>query len=433
LANHTVLIAKDGSEWPIDDSGAPIRGPGGEIEGVVLVFRDISDRRAAEIAMNRLVAIVESSDDAIISKNLDGVITSWNAAACRIFGYTADEIIGRSILTIIPPELQSQEQEIISRLKAGERVDHIETVRLAKGGRSVDVSLTISPVKDRDGRIIGASKIARDITERKQSDADLAAAQKKLQRRADDLERRVQTRTAALQQTVAELEAFSYSLSHDMRAPLRAIQSYSQIVLEDCHEHIGPGCAAYLNKVVASAERLDRLILDLLAFTRLSREEVTVRPVDTDKLVRELVHERPEFQLPNADIKIEGQLLSVEGNEASLTQCITNLIDNAVKYVARGVRPQLRIQSEARDGGVRLWFEDNGIGIDAVGQRRLFQMFQRIHGNEYEGTGIGLAIVRKAVERMHGQAGVESEPGKGSRFWLQLPAVNPTPGAAPSL
>ena len=158
-----------------------------------------------------------------------------------------------------------------------------------------------------------------------------------------------------------------------------------------------------------------------------------MRPVDTDKLVRELVHERPEFQLPNADIKIEGQLLSVEGNEASLTQCITNLIDNAVKYVARGVRPQLRIQSEARDGGVRLWFEDNGIGIDAVGQRRLFQMFQRIHGNEYEGTGIGLAIVRKAVERMHGQAGVESEPGKGSRFWLQLPAVNPTPGAAPSL
>ncbi len=113
----------------------------------------------------------------------------------------------------------------------------------------------------------------------------------------------------------------------------------------------------------------------------------------------------------------------MQGNEASLTQCITNLLDNAIKYVARGVRPQIRVSSEPRAGGVRLWFQDNGIGIDAAGQRRLFQMFQRVHGNEYEGSGIGLAIVRKAVERMHGSAGVESEPGRGSRFWLQLPGA----------
>jgi signal transduction histidine kinase len=208
-----------------------------------------------------------------------------------------------------------------------------------------------------------------------------------------------------------------------MRAPLRAIQNYSQIVLEDCQETMSPKCSAYLHKVVASAERLDRLILDLLAFARLSQEGTELKDVDTEKLVQELVQERPEFQLPNADVRIASPLLAVKGNEASLTQCVTNLLANAVKYVARGVRPVVTVSSERRDDGVRLWFQDNGIGIDRAGQGRLFQMFQRVHGGDYEGTGIGLAIVRKAVERMHGSAGVESEPGRGSRFWLQLPGA----------
>jgi PAS domain S-box-containing protein len=423
LANHSLLVARDGTEVPIEERSSPMRRPDGVITGVALVFRDVTERRRADIAARRLAAIVENSDDAIVSKDLTGKIISWNLAAQRIFGYTPEEIIGQSIMTIIPFHLQDQEREILQQLRQGLMIDHFETQRLTKDGREIAVSLTISPIKDHEGRIVGASKIARDITERKRAEAALAVAQRDLQERAATLEQTVADRTLALRQTVSELEAFSYSLSHDMRAPLRAIQSYTQVVLEDCKDQLSPKCATYLHKAVASAERLDRLILDLLAFTRLSREEVALQPLDIEKLLRDIIHERPEFQLPNAEISVEGPFPPVLGHEASLTQCVTNLLDNAVKYVARGVRPHIRISSEANAEGVRVCFEDNGIGIDPAGQRRLFQMFQRVQGDEYEGTGIGLAIVRKAVERMHGQVGVASEPGQGSRFWLQLPGA----------
>jgi signal transduction histidine kinase len=165
---------------------------------------------------------------------------------------------------------------------------------------------------------------------------------------------------------------------------------------------------------------MDKLIIDLLAFTRLSHTPISSEPVDVEKLIHGIVQERAEFQSPRAEIRIESPLLRVAGNETSLTQCLTNLMDNAVKFVPPGAVPRLRIYSERNNGGVRLWVEDNGIGIDPVGKQRLFQMFQRIHGDAYPGTGIGLAIVRKGVERMGGETGVESEPGKGSRFWLQL-------------
>lgn len=375
-------------------------------------------------ARGQLTAIVEHSEEAIISTDLEGKILEWNTAAERIFGYAAGEMLGKSILEIIPPRLQEEERARVERLRQGKGTAALETARVGRDGREIPVSMSLTPVFDLEGHVAGAVRIARDTTAQKAAEARLAEARRKLEQKATDLEERVQERTVSLQQTVSELEAFSYSLSHDMRAPLRAIQSYSQIVLEDCGEAISPTCVAYLHKVVASAERLDRLILDLLAFARLSQEDLAVKAVDVDKLVREIVAERPDFQLPNADIRVEAPLAKALGNEASLTQCITNLLDNAIKYVSRGVRPVVRIWSEAREAGVRLWFEDNGIGIDSAGQRRLFQMFQRVHGNDYEGTGIGLAIVRKAVERMHGSAGVESEPGKGSRFWLQLPGAS---------
>jgi signal transduction histidine kinase len=166
---------------------------------------------------------------------------------------------------------------------------------------------------------------------------------------------------------------------------------------------------------------MDRLIMDVLQFTGLSRKEIEVAPVDVEPLVRDIIDERPEFQNPKAQISIKRPLLPVLGHEASLTQCITNLLGNAVKYVSPGTKPEVRIYSESVGDQVRLWFQDNGLGIDSAGQRRLFKMFQRIHSADtYDGTGIGLAIVRKAVERMGGKAGVESHAGKGSRFWLQL-------------
>ncbi|EEF57697.1 PAS domain-containing sensor histidine kinase [Pedosphaera parvula] len=420
LANHTILISKDGTERPIDDSGAPIRGSAADLRGVVLVFRDVTERREAEVAALRLAAIVQNSDDAIISKNLDGIITSWNEGAQRIFGYSANEIIGKSIKTLVPPELQEQEDEILGRLRRGERVFHFETIRVAKEGRHIPISLTISPIKDPSGHIIGASKIARDITERKQAEKALAEAKEKLQSYANELELQVRERTRSLEKTITELESFSYSLSHDMRAPLRAIESFSEIVLKDYGETIGAPGVDLLKRTITAAHRMDKLILDLLTLTRLSQAPINLEPIDLEKLIDGIIQGRLEFQPPQAEIKIQKPLFRVTGNEVSLTQCLTNLLDNAVKFVPTGTVPHVRIHSEPNGDGVRLWIEDNGIGINANEKKQLFQMFQRIHSDTYPGTGIGLAIVRKAVERMGGEAGVESEPGKGSQFWLQL-------------
>jgi PAS domain S-box-containing protein len=180
LANHTVLVARDGSERPIDDSAAPMRDERGNPVGAVLVFRDVTERRRAEEALARLAAIVESSDDAIVSKTLDGVIRSWNSGAERIFGYTAEEAVGRPITLIIPPERHDEEPAILERLRCGERVEHFETVRVAKDGRRLDISLTISPICDAEGHVIGASKVARDITERKRAENALRRSEREL-------------------------------------------------------------------------------------------------------------------------------------------------------------------------------------------------------------------------------------------------------------
>jgi PAS domain S-box-containing protein len=414
LANHTLLVARDRTEKPVDDSAAPIRDDRGNLIGVVLVFRDVSTRRETELAAVRLAAIVEGSDDAIVSKNLQGIVTTWNPAAQRIFGYTAEEMIGQPIMRLMPPDRVSEEQQILARLQQGQRVDHFQTVRRRKDGQLIDVSLTISPIRDKDGVIVGASKIARDVTE-------LRKAQQRLEAHAAELESKVRERTAKLQETVSELEAFSYSLSHDMRAPLRAITSYTEIVMEDCGAKIPEGLD-YLKKVVNSANRLDRLIRDVLNFARISREQIEVVPTDVNRLLDDIVRERPELQSTRVTLRVEPSLLPVLAHEALLTQCLTNLIENAIKFVAKGTRPNVRIYTEDVGARVRVCVADNGIGIDPEGQKRLFGIFQRLNpGPTYKGTGVGLAIVRRAVERMAGAVGVQSTPGLGSVFWIELP------------
>lgn len=416
LANHTILLARGGAEHPIDDSAAPIRGRDGRLMGVVLVFRDVSERRASELASRRLAAIVEGSDDAIISKDLGGIIRSWNPGAERIFGYTAEQIIGKPVTMLMPAERKTEEQTILARLQRGERVDHFQTVRVRKDGRAIYVSLTISPIRDDEGHVIGASKIARDITE-------LKIAQEKLENHAAELEAKVLERTAKLEDMVAELETFSYSLSHDMRAPLRAIHSFTEIILNDYGPLIPEG-ADYLRRVIRAARRMDRLINDLLGFARLSRGEIERVPVDVDRLVREIIQERPELLPPRARVTVTGTLPPVLGNDASVTQCLTNLLGNAVKFVAPGVIPEVEVFAESAGETVKICVRDNGIGISPEGQRRVFTIFHRLHPLErYEGTGVGLAIARKAAERMGGTVGVQSAEGLGSTFWIELSRV----------
>ena len=203
-----------------------------------------------------------------------------------------------------------------------------------------------------------------------------------------------------------------------MRAPLRAMSSFSQMLLESA-EILSPESRDYCQRILTGAARLDRLIQDALSYSRAVLQDLPLEPVDLSKLVRGILDTYPNFHPEKADVRIEGKLPTVLGNEALLTQCFSNLLGNAVKFVASGVRPKVRVRSEPDSGVFKVWVEDNGIGIPKHAQNRLFGMFQKLD-NQYEGTGIGLAIVRKVVDRMGGQVGVESEPGKGSQFWVVL-------------
>jgi PAS domain S-box-containing protein len=385
--------------------------------------RDVTNERLAEQAKEHLAAIVESSDDAILSKSLEGIITTWNKGAERIFGYTPDEVIGRPITILIPPERLDEEPKILSKLRRGERIDHFETVRRRKDGTLLDISVTVSPIRDRNGRVIGASKVARDITDKKRSEKALEAAKRELARTNEELELRVQERTASLREAIAQMEEFSYTVSHDLRAPLRGMQVYSQALLEDYSAALEPEARHCLTRINENASRLDKMVMDVLTFSRISRSEVQLQTVALDRLVRDIVQQYPAMHPPRAIIDI-GSLHPVHGHEPSLTQIVSNLLNNAVKFVAPGVCPHVRVWTEVMGPSVRLLIRDNGIGIKPEYQDRLFRMFERVHPDlPYEGTGVGLAIVRKAANRIGGEVGVASDGITGALFWVQLPAA----------
>jgi len=236
----------------------------------------------------------------------------------------------------------------------------------------------------------------------------------------DHLEELVRSRTAKLHELVNELEHFSYTITHDMRAPLRAMQGFAEILSED--EGTPEERRRYLGRIVTAAGRMDRLITDALSYSKAVQQELELVEVDPLPLLQGMLDSYPEFQAARAQIEIAQPLPRVKANEAGLTQCFSNLLNNAVKFVDEGRKPRVRVWGERREGRARIWIEDNGIGIPPEIMPKIFGMFQRAT-RDYEGTGIGLALVRKVAERMRGRVGVESEPGKGSRFWLEFEAA----------
>lgn len=379
-----------------------------------------AELRIAQVATAHRAAIVDSSDDAIASKTLDGIVTSWNRGAERLFGYSAAEVLGKSITIIIPHDHLAEEKEILSRIVNGERVDHFETLRRRKDGTLVDVSITVSPVRNESGRIIGASKIARDITQEKR-------ARDEIRRLNTVLEQRVRERTCSLQEKVRELDDFAYTVAHDLRAPLRSIHGFGQLLIEESSAKLDPGERLYLQEMVQAGKRMDTLITDLLAYSRVSRQDAPLETLDLESVVDRVLREMgPELAQRKAEVRVDRPMPSVKGHRVLLGQAVTNLVSNAAKFVAPGTTPRIRIRTERGDR-LRLWVEDNGIGIAPEHHNRLFKVFERLHSRDsYPGTGIGLAIVRRALERMGGISGLESGPGEGSRFWIELePAEGP--------
>jgi two-component system CheB/CheR fusion protein len=272
--------------------------------------------------------------------------------------------------------------------------------------------------------LVLASKVLAQFIQRKQAEEKLRAAQDELSRYTGTLEKLTEERTSSLREVVQQMEEFSYTISHDLRAPVRAMQGYANAILEDYGTQLDQTGREYLDRIVRSGDRMDRMIREVLTYSRLARCEIAVQPVPLDALVREIVQQYPGLQSAAGEIEIVNELDSVMGHEPSLTQVISNLLSNACKFVAPKSRPRCKIWTERTNGHVRLFVRDNGIGIKPEHQHRLFGLFERIHPeSQYEGTGIGLAIVRKAMERMGGQVGMESDGINGSQFWIQLPAV----------
>ena len=264
MANHTILLAKDGREIPIDDSGAPIRDESGAIQGTVLVFRDVTARRRADETSRLLASVVQSSDDAIFSKDLNGVITSWNSGAERIFGFPAKDMIGQPISMIFPPDRSDELAGIMQRIRHGERIEHYQTIRRRKNGEHLNVSLTISPMQDPLGRITGASVISRDITEQVQAADRLAKLNADLQRS-----------NQVLALTNQDLERFAFIASHDLQEPLRMITAYSQLLIKSYPGEFDSKASIFVDNIVEGTTPMRDLLSDLLAYTEIEARRRT--------------------------------------------------------------------------------------------------------------------------------------------------------------
>ena len=575
-------VRADGQEFQIEASISQVVTGGKKLFTVIL--RDVTERVRAEEVREHLAAVVDSSDDAIISKDLNGTINAWNRGAEKVFGYSASEVLGKSMLMLFPPDRMTEEAGILARIQRGESVEHFETVRVRKDGKEIDVSATISPIKDSSGAIVGASKIARDITERKRVEEALAGQALELARQAeelagsrqalesqtlalrsvldsmteglaasdeqgkfviwnpaaekilgmgatnlpsqkwtehyglflpdsvtpfpsdqlpivralrgevstteifvrnhelvegawievcagpmkdkhgvvrggvaafrditqsranereirklnDELEQRVVRRTAQLETANKELEAFSYSVSHDLRAPLRHIGGFSKMLVEEFGPTLDPTAQHYLDRIQAGAQKMGLLVDELLNLARVGRRALTLQPTKLSEIVAEVIAiVQPESEGRQVEWII-ADLPVVECDPVLVKQVFQNLLANALKFTrpragagggarsgtpAPTLRTIIEVSHKERDGQLVFMVRDNGIGFDMKYVDKLFGVFQRLHRSEdFEGTGIGLATVQRIVQKHGGRVWAEGEADKGATFYFTLEA-----------
>ncbi len=402
-----VVVAKDGSESPIDCRVAPIRSADGEIHGSILVFHDVRERRERERELSRgraaearLAALVQSSDDAIVSKSLEGIIETWNHGAEKVFGYTAEEAVAQPITMLFPPERIEEEQEIIQRIRDGERIDTFDSVRIRKDGARIAVSLTISPIIDAAGRVIGASKIARDISERERHEQALLEAD----RRRNE---------------------FLAILAHELRNPLAPISTGLEVLKRttDQARH-----AAIRDMMKRQTDQLVSLVDDLMDVSRITQGKLEVRKqrVDLSEVIKTAAEtSEPAIARARHTLVVKGpsQPMEIDADPVRLAQAISNLLHNAAKFTPEGGRIELTAGESG--GEAQICVKDNGIGIAEEVHESIFEMFSQGHPpleDGQAGLGIGLTLVKKLVDMHGGRISVESKGlGQGAEFRIRLP------------
>jgi PAS domain S-box-containing protein len=400
------MRCKDGSIKKVVIDSSSLWDNGRFVHSRCFMF-DVTEQKREEETRSLLAAIVDASDDAIVSTTLEGIVISWNAGAQRLFGYSPAEVVGRSIDLIIPLELRQEERQILHRIRQGERVDHFETVRMAKDGRRLDVSLTLSPVRDGSGAVIGASKVARDISERKQIDS-------------------------ALRETDRRKDEFLATLAHELRNPLAPIRHSLEILLRGAGD---PGLFRHATDILGrQLSHLVRLVDDLLDVSRISRDTLVLRKTRVD--LRSIIAHALEASRPLAER--DGQRIEVslpdlpiylDGDSVRLTQVFSNLFNNACQYTETGGRIWLTVEREHTEAVVIV--RDSGIGMPTDQLDGIFEMFAQV-GDDSErprrGLGVGLTLVRRLVQLHGGTVTARSDGrGLGSEFEVRLPILDTYP------
>ncbi len=392
---------KDGTEFPADVQLSPIESDNGML--VLSTIRDLTERKRAQQTQALLASLVETSQYAIVTHNIDGVVTTWNEGAERLYGRNQTEVIGRSVDEMIPPQESANIAGHYQSLKDGQGMQEFETRLLRKDGALVEVSMAMSPIHDARGIIVAYSTLSNDITERKRA------------------ERALLDRSEELARSNAELEQFAYAASHDLQEPLRMVASYVELLARRYKGRLDNDADEFINFAVDGARRMKRLINDLLTYSRAGRGRA-LEPVRLDEAV--------QHALTNLALNIEetGAMVTcdamptVSGDESQLTELVQNLVANAIKFCGENP-PAVHISAARKGSSWLISVRDNGIGISSEYAERIFVMFQRLHGpSDYPGTGIGLAICKRIVERHGGKIWMESLPGQGTTFYFTLPA-----------
>jgi PAS domain S-box-containing protein len=430
MRHETTLKTAD-RERHLIASYRPDRDADGRVCGVVIHTYDITERKETEQALaealTRYRFLADAMPQMIWTALPDGQLDYVNHRWLETTGMTEAASLNRDgwLDAVHTEDRDATHGQWRQAVAQSTPFQHECRLRCGRDGSWRWHLVRALPRRDDQGLLVQWVGSATDIDEQRRAYAELAEARERLRSHADELENRVRLRTATLREANAELEAFTYSVSHDLRTPLQFVRGFAEAIRSDALDTLSPDNRDYLQRIIRAASRMDTIIQDLLGYSRLSRAEMQVIELSLDEVVSDvLMHHQAIIKQTCAVVTVQRPLPNACADHTGLFQALCNLVSNSLKFTRPGQPPEITIRAETTDHGVRLWVEDRGIGIDARHHERIFQLFERLHSNaDYPGTGIGLSLVRKAVTRMGGNCGVDSSPDTGSRFWIEFPSI----------